>query len=514
MSEQSWPYAGDAVTEAEWSAMARLFREVGVVVDVGGQLSVSAVGGQVQVTVAAGEAFIEGFYYRNDDTATLDLDAADLNQGRIDLVVVRSDRGEGQARLAVKTGTPAAEPEAPAVVQDHDGQGVFELALAEVSVPAASPEADEVLDVRRFSQVVGGVQFVTTAERDALDQLYVGRPVFNTDVNLLEVWDGSQWRRVDQPDIDTAPLRQEYIGLFAETNLRLWQLEADVIGEVEGFVGWHGEAFLDGQDEVAAETGDISVSRGARLGDGGASLATLPEIGEAFGGGFFAGIIDTDANSADIDANDTRQNGKRYALIVSPQAIGEPSTSLRWRSSRTGVSEAAARTRWDGLYVTNYIINFETLADFPIFEFCDQVRSSDPVPDDGGSDWYIPALDELELLYRNLKPGPEDNDVRERDLEFPDLFQQGENPSSDPQGTAYTESDPQQTTVADFQGSGGAETLQFEGDSDNNRLWSATESATDRAWAQSFRGSSAGLQSSRNKDVAGYRCRLVRRVLL
>ena len=203
MSEQSWPYAGDAVTEAEWSAMARLFREVGVVVDVGGQLSVSAVGGQVQVTVAAGEAFIEGFYYRNDETVTLDLDTADLNQGRIDLVVVRSDRGEGEARLAVKTGTPAAEPEAPAVVQDHDGQGVFELALAEVSVPAASPEADEVLDVRRFSQVVGGVQFVTTAERDALDQLYVGRPVFNTDVNLLEVFDGTEFRRVDQPDLST-----------------------------------------------------------------------------------------------------------------------------------------------------------------------------------------------------------------------------------------------------------------------------------------------------------------------
>ena len=518
MSEQSWPYAGDAVTEAEWSAMARLFREVGVVVDVGGQLAVSAVGGQVQVTVAAGEAFIEGFYYRNDDTATLDLDAADLNQGRIDLVVVRSDRGEGQARLAVKTGTPAAEPEAPAVVQDHDGQGVFELALAEVSVPAASPEADEVLDVRRFSQVVGGVQFVTTAERDALDQLYVGRPVFNTDVNLLEVFDGTEFRRVDQPDIDTAPLRQEYIGLFAETNLRLWQLEADVIGEVEGFVGWHGEAFLDGQDEVASETGDISVSRGARLGDGGASLSTLPDentpIGEEIAGGFFAGVIDTDANSADIDANDTRQNGKRYALIVSPKAIGEPSSNLQWRTSRTGVAEA--RTRWDGLYVTDHIIggNAGSLSSFPIFEFCDQVRTSDPVPDDGGSDWYIPAMDELELLYRNLKPGTEDNDVRERDLEFPDLFQQGENPSSDPQGTAYTASDPQQTTVADFQGSGGAETLQFEGDSDNNRPWSATEESNDRAWGQIFRGSLAGFQGSRLKDDTSLRCRLVRRVEL
>ena len=333
------------------------------------------------------------------------------------------------------------------------------------------------------------------------------------------VADGGYATQADLDALETG-LNAETLGLFAETNLRLWQLEADVIGEVEGFVGWHGEAFLDGQDEVASETGDISVSRGARLGDGGASLSTLPDentpIGEEIAGGFIAGVIYTDANSADIDANDTRQNGKRYALIVSPKAIGEPSSNLQWRTSRTGVAEA--RTRWDGLYVTDHIIggNAGSLSSFPIFEFCDQVRTSDPVPDDGGSDWYIPAMDELELLYRNLKPGTEDNDVRERDLEFPDLFQQGENPSSDPQGTAYTASDPQQTTVADFQGSGGAETLQFEGDSDSNRLWSATEADRDRAWYQTFRGSSAGsqLRFDLEKTDTRFRCRLVRRVEL
>ena len=244
-----------------------------------------------------------------------------------------------------------------------------------------------------------------------------------------------------------------------------------------------------------------------------ASGIVLPDIGDPFFGGFFAGIIDTDLYSADIDANDTRQNGKRYALIVSPKAIGEPSSNLRWRTSQAGVAEA--RTRWDGLHVTDHIINNETLSNFPIFEFCDQVRTSDPVPFDGGSDWYIPAMDELELLHRHFKPGTEQLDTRTRDGDFPaGQYPDWGNPSSDPQGDSYVNDPPEQTTVTAFQGSGGAETLQFEGDSDNNRPWSATEESNDRAWGQIFRGSLAGFQGSRLKDDTSLRCRLVRRVEL
>ena len=250
-----------------------------------------------------------------------------------------------------------------------------------------------------------------------------------------------------------------------------------------------------------------------RMAAGAVGIVLPDNIGDPFFGGFFAGIIDTDLYSADIDANDTRQNGKRYALIVSPKAIGEPSSNLQWRTSRTGVAEA--RTRWDGLHVTDHIIGggAGSLSDFPIYDFCNDVRSSDPVPDDGGSDWYIPALDELELLYRHFKPGPEDNFTGERSRDFPDPWDNGYNPSSDPQGAAYTESDPEQTTVTAFQG-GGAETLQFEADGDNNRLWSATEADGDRAWFQNFRGSVAGSQSNNTKDLTTNRCRLVRRVEL
>lgn len=154
MSEQSWPYAGDAVTEAEWTAMSRLWRRSGVVDGADNELAVSAVAGQLQVQVASGQAWLDGFYYASDSPVTLPLTTADLNDGRIDLVVVRSDRGEGQARLAVKTGTPAGTPSPPTVEQDHAGSGIFEIALAEVTVAAATGDVDgQVSDVRQFSLV-------------------------------------------------------------------------------------------------------------------------------------------------------------------------------------------------------------------------------------------------------------------------------------------------------------------------------------------------------------------------
>lgn len=194
MAQTSYPYADDAVTEAEWLRMARLWREPGVVEGVDGQLEVTAVSGQMQVEVAAGQAWVDGIYYRSSSTETLNLESADNNDPRIDRVIVRSDRVAGEATLQVKTGTVAADPDPPTLTQDHDGSDIYELLLATIDVPAAASDVDgNVDDERRMSRVVGGVAFVTTAERDALDA-YPGRVVFNTDENRLEVFNDAEDR--------------------------------------------------------------------------------------------------------------------------------------------------------------------------------------------------------------------------------------------------------------------------------------------------------------------------------
>ena len=53
----------------------------------------------------------------------------------------------------------------------------------------------------------------------------------------------------------------------AEQNVRLWELEASLLGTAEGFAGWQGDGFLTGQDEVSAD-GGLAVSRAVRLPDG------------------------------------------------------------------------------------------------------------------------------------------------------------------------------------------------------------------------------------------------------
>lgn len=157
MVQNAWPYETQSVEESEWRSMGRLWRRTGVVADVDGELAVTEVTGALQVDVAAGEAWVDGHYYSNGAVERLDLDAADLNDDRIDLIVVRSTAGSG-AELVVLTGTPAADPDAPVPTQDHEGAGVYEEPLAEVRVVAAASNVDgQVTDRRTFSTPHGAL---------------------------------------------------------------------------------------------------------------------------------------------------------------------------------------------------------------------------------------------------------------------------------------------------------------------------------------------------------------------
>jgi len=175
-------------------------------------------------------------------------------------------------------------------------------------------------------------------------------------------------------------------------------------------------------------------------------------IGSAYAGGFLVGVIDTIAGT--INSQDDYQTGERYALVVSPKSL--EGTNVAWDSQdRTG--EAGSFTRWDGLSSTENILSKNDTS-YEAFEHIRSIRSSDPVPSDGGSDWYFPAMDEMEIIYRNLKAVDANNATGGFNLTFPGSQDYGVNPSSDPTGSAYTASDPSQTSVTDFQ-NGGAEAV-------------------------------------------------------
>jgi len=191
-------------------------------------------------------------------------------------------------------------------------------------------------------------------------------------------------------------------------------------------------------------------------------------IGQAFGGGFFAGQISTAGNGiAD------------YYLVIAPVASGQDN-SKQWKTnvtSTTGTSSAI-----DG--PTNSA-NMND-ASHPAAQFCEGLTIG------GFSDWYMPAKNELEVCYYNLKPTTDGN-----------LTNSGTNINAVPsRGSNYTTGTPAQTSATDFK-SGGAEAFTAAS------YWCSTQASASSAWRGDF---SNGLQSNGYLKPQGLRVRAVRRV--
>jgi hypothetical protein len=192
-----------------------------------------------------------------------------------------------------------------------------------------------------------------------------------------------------------------------------------------------------------------------------------PTIGQAYGGGFYAGKIDV--------------SGTQYYLIVAPKASGESSKTWGPAGVTTGINS-----------VINGPTNSASLAalgaSYAAATFCEGLTIG------GYSDWYLPAKNELEVLYYFLKPTADANSTGS-----------GSNAnavSPEPVSTNYTSGSPAQTSAGIGFRTG--ETDAF----DSAYYYSSTEGSSDNAWRQLF---SNGTQLSGNKD-GGYPIRAVRRI--
>lgn len=216
------------------------------------------------------------------------------------------------------------------------------------------------------------------------------------------------------------------------------------------------------------------------------NVSTIPTIpGTPFGGGFFAGLIVI--------------GGLTYALVVAPKECGE-ATDIRWKveySKSTGADSVC-----DGFANSEALNNSQ----HPAAQFC---RGLDI---DGFTDWYLPSRDELEICYRNLKPGSTKNHTYESRIKVwgagngyngVDEHGNGHNASSLPIGAAYTKDTPQPVVSELFEG-GGEQAF------DERWYWSSTEFLPVYAWFQHFAG---GGQDAYGKS-GRYRCRAVRKFLI
>ncbi len=193
-------------------------------------------------------------------------------------------------------------------------------------------------------------------------------------------------------------------------------------------------------------------------------VPTIP--GTPFGGGFYAGRIMID--------------GQAYALVVAPKTQGESGSNLRWKTADT--TTVGTDSRNDGWANTQAML----AGGHPAASFCGGLDIN------GYDDWYLPAQDELEILYRAFKPTTDSNNTSS-----------GANPSAIPPTGNYTISNPSQTNVEVFKQGGGD-------DFTASVYWSSTQDSSTTSRMHIFTN---GSQSTAYK-VNSRKVRAVRRVAI
>jgi hypothetical protein len=215
------------------------------------------------------------------------------------------------------------------------------------------------------------------------------------------------------------------------------------------------------------------------------------KVGEAYGGGFFAGYI-----SHTADGNPT------HALIVAPGATGATgggytlTTNPKWADETVDVPAHAtligASSNFDGKANTDLMMSL--IADstysagaFPAAQFCADLSIG------GHTDWYLPARYELDIAYFNLKPGTGGNDTN-----------WGSNIYSVPKrDNNYSPTFPRQSILTPFNTSAEAFVADFH--------WASTEINATTAWGLNI---AIGVQPSVTKTSPIRRVRAVRKLAL
>jgi len=209
----------------------------------------------------------------------------------------------------------------------------------------------------------------------------------------------------------------------------------------------------------------------------GASRSSGPAIGSSLGGGFFAGYISHTANGV-----------ATHALIVAPAATGATGTGYtlttdkQWKTTNT--TTAGTTSTYNGAANSANMNN----ASHPAAQFCEGLSIG------GYTDWYLPARDELEIAYYNLKPTTDSNNTS-----------WGINAYAVPaRGSNYTAGTPAQTTVTAFQ-TGNSEAFVAD------YHWSSTEFSSTFAWRLYFTN---GFQASSGSKTSSVRVRAFRKLAL
>lgn len=249
-------------------------------------------------------------------------------------------------------------------------------------------------------------------------------------------------------------------------------------GSVTGTLSQAGSGTITVTGLTAGTSYTFTVKATNAIGQGPASAAsnsitTLPVIGQAFGGGYFAGQISTSANGV-----------ATHNLVVCDKTVGEIINKKWGPNGVTGITSVIAGP-------TNSASLAALGSTYEAATFCEAVNTG------GYTDWYMPAKNELEVCYYYLKPNTID----------PNDTSSGSNAnavSPEPISTNYTDTAPPQTAATNFRTGASSQEFVFD-----QVYWSSTENNSTLAWDQLFL---QGGQFTDAKVSTGVYVRAVRRV--
>jgi hypothetical protein len=160
--------------------------------------------------VPGSENSVQGLYgVLNDADVTVTITAAHATLARIDIIVFKIEDsqysgGVNASSIVAVAGTPSGSPAVPTAPNNS-------IILAQVAVAAAvtSITNANITDRRRWLASVGAVLPVASlAERAALTGLYEGYTVWRSDIDALNVYDGTGWRYFTRPTTNTVATSQ------------------------------------------------------------------------------------------------------------------------------------------------------------------------------------------------------------------------------------------------------------------------------------------------------------------